>query len=72
MFMPKDCREMNMSALECDIYHAIKGGAALDALCGTYNLTPLQMERIITSIQRKRYLTAQAKRLENANGNSNI
>ena len=63
MFMPKDCREMNLSAIECEIYKAMKGGAQPDAIRSTYGMTQHQYERIMTSIERKQYLTRQEKRL---------
>lgn len=71
MFMPKDCREMNLSAIECEIYKAMKGGVEPDAIRSTYGMTQHQYERIMTSIERKRYLTRQEKRLNTQNNAKN-
>lgn len=59
--IPRDCTNFNMSRLECDIYHAMQGTDDINALCSMFNLTRNQFIRIATSIQRKLYLTKQAK-----------
>lgn len=64
MLMPKDCREMNLSAIECEIYKAIKGGLEQEQIRATYGMTQHQYERILTSIERKQYLTRQEKRAQ--------
>lgn len=71
MLIPKDCVNFNMSRIECEIYHAMKGCTDISELCGMFNMTRNQLIRIATSIQRKLYLTKQqTKRAENGNGKS--
>ena len=62
---------MNLSAIECEIYKAMKGGARPEQIRATYGMTQHQYERIITSIERKRYLTRQEKRLNTQNNAKN-
>ena len=62
---------MNLSAIECEIYKAMKGGAQPDQIRTTYGMTQHQYDRIMTSIERKRYLTRQEKRLNTPNNAKN-
>lgn len=62
--MQKECTVFNFSKTECDIWQLEKAGMSDVQICKMTGMTFNQLERIKTSIKRKRYLTLDAQREE--------
>ena len=62
--MQKECTTFNFSKTECDIWQLEKAGMSDKQICQMTGMTFNQLERIKTSIKRKRYLTNEAAKDE--------